>query len=331
MVTVAKLSLIAEWSQVQLEEQKTSASRKWRNTSEVTFSILSSQQQLHSYWSPVIWKQKHRAPCLESPGSFNAQCAVTVHSPLWKYRTDQDWCLLKRWTCWSCAELLLGTGTWHWSMPGQHISALSSLCAQGIACRPTHYFWISSMSLSYQGIVFIFNWPSQFSVHWKNIKKLLHTTHIVHENCVRRRILTEFLQFSINWRCASLTVAGLHRDDSNCGGETSRVTFSRHSNSAFAFEALVVSQVKQHSLHTFPMDLLFHVRQFVFPSTSACVSHCPSAAPCESWHFTLCVPKEQSNPREGNPILSSHYAPKKSNMITFEDKLKHQVFSYERD
>lgn len=43
VVTVAKFSLKAKWSQVQLEEQKTSTSRKRRNISEATFSILSSQ------------------------------------------------------------------------------------------------------------------------------------------------------------------------------------------------------------------------------------------------------------------------------------------------
>lgn len=57
-------------------------------------------------------------------------------------------------------------------------------------------------------------------------------------------------------------------------------------------ELLIKPELHQH-----------HIQQFFLPSTSACASHCLSAAPCESWHFTLCVPKEQSNPRKGNPIL----------------------------
>lgn len=113
---------------------------------------------------------------------------MTVDNPLWKHRIEQGLCFPRDELAGAvlsfCWALGLGIAPCQESTPGLH--------AQGIAYKP---IWISFVCLSYQGIVSIFSCPSRFSVHWRNIKKLLHITHLVHENCVGRSTLTEFLHF----------------------------------------------------------------------------------------------------------------------------------------
>lgn len=88
-----------------------------------------------------------------------------------------------------------------------------------------------------------------------------------------------------------------------------------------------MSQVKQHSLHTFPVDC-FSTPGNLFSLPHQPVSHSLSAAPCESWHFTLCVPKAQSNPREGNPTLPEQpLCPQKGQIQSLlRLQIKYQVF-----